>query len=123
MARLSRPNTMKELQAELAQAQQRVSDLHAQIERARIESARARLRAQQGEPGAVLYRAIGEAVRLARHKSRLTQAILAEAVGVTRTSIVNIEAGRQRLPIDLLYDIADILGIQAADLLPRNEDV
>lgn len=114
---------MNDLQAELAQAQQRVSDLHAQIERARIESSRARLRAQQGEPGAMLYRAIGEAVRTARHRSRLTQAVLAEAVNVSRTSIVNIEQGRQRLPIDLLYDIADILGVWSGDLLPRNEDV
>jgi DNA-binding XRE family transcriptional regulator len=114
---------MDDLRAQLAEAQRRVSDLHAEIERVRIETARARLRAQQGEPGAMLYYAIGEAVRAARLRGRLTQAILAEAVNVSRTSIVNTEQGRQRLPIDLLYDIADILGIQAVDLLPRNEDV
>ena len=76
-----------------------------------------------GAEGAALYAAIGEAIRAARCENELTQAQLAEMVGILRTSIVNIEAGRQRLPIDRLYDIADALGIQATALLPKNEAV
>jgi len=53
----------------------------------------------------------------------MSQEQLAKAIEFARTSIVNIEAGRQRLTIDTLYDIADALKIQAVSLLPRNEDV
>lgn len=75
------------------------------------------------EPGAELYFAIGSAIRAARVNADLTQQHVAGEVGVLRTSIVNIEQGRQRLPIDLLYDIADVVGVQTVSLLPRNEDV
>lgn len=114
---------MNDLRTQLAEAQQEVSDLHAAIERQRIEEARAKLRMRQVEPGAALWCAIGETIREARGRAHLTQAMLAEAIGVVRTSIVNIEKGRQRLPIDLLYDIADVLGVEATELLPRNADV
>jgi transcriptional regulator with XRE-family HTH domain len=76
-----------------------------------------------GEPGADLFYTIGRRIRHARRQRGHTQADLGRAVGVSRTSINNIEAGRQRLPIDLLYDIADVLDIQAVSLLPPNEDV
>lgn len=76
-----------------------------------------------GEEGAALYAAIGRAIREARRDREMSQEQLAQAVGILRTSIVNIENGRQRLPIDRLYDIADALKIQAVSLLPRNEDV
>lgn len=97
-------------------------------ERARID---AEMRAERrrdlpppwGTEGAALYAAIGMAVREARQDRQMTQEQVAQAVGLTRTSIVNIEAGRQRLTIDTLYDIADALKIQAVSLMPRNEDV
>ncbi len=76
-----------------------------------------------GTEGAELYRAVGEAIRAARQAQDMTQAQLAHAIGMRRTSVVNIEAGRQRVPLATLYDIADALGVQAAALLPRNEDV
>ena len=75
------------------------------------------------DPGALLYRTIGERIRTTRKARRLTQDHLAYAIGFRRTSVVNIEAGRQRLPIAALYDIADVLGVQATELLPRNEEV
>lgn len=76
-----------------------------------------------GPEGAALYRAVGDAIRSARLAQDMTQAQLAHAVGFRRTSVVNIEAGRQRVPLATLYDIADALGVQAVALLPRNEDV
>ena len=76
-----------------------------------------------GSEGAALYATIGDNIRSARSAKKLTQAQLAETVGLTRTSIVNIETGRQRLPIDRLYDIADALDMQATALLPPNETV
>jgi transcriptional regulator with XRE-family HTH domain len=53
----------------------------------------------------------------------ISQEELGKRIGFVRTSIVNIECGRQRLPIATLYDIADALNVQAIALLPKNEDV
>ena len=75
------------------------------------------------EPGAALYRRIGGAIKATRQARGLTQAQIADAVGVLRTSVANIEAGRQRLPIDLLYDIADALRCDPRELLPPTEEV
>lgn len=112
--------TIVEIQREIRDAEQRLSDLKEALRQERMRAAIDRSRA---EPGGILYLTIGIAVKGARRHAGLTQEDLAKGTGVLRTSITNIESGRQRLPIDLLYDIADVLGVQAASLLPRNEDV
>lgn len=48
------------------------------------------------------YRALGEVMRIERERCRVSQSEMANRVGLCRTSIVNIEAGRQRV---LLHDI------------------
>lgn len=112
--------TIAAIQSDIAATEQRLAALKVQLREERMRAAVERIRA---EPGGMLWLAIGVAVQKARKAEELTQEDLAKRVGVLRTSIVNIEKGRQRLPIDLLYDIADALGVQAVDLLPRNEDV
>lgn len=72
---------------------------------------------------AVLYNLIGEGVRQQRIRVGMTQAQLADAVGVLRTSIANIEAGRQKLPLHLLYKLCLELGVEVADILPQNTAV
>jgi len=67
-----------------------------------------------------LYTEIGDAVRRFRDERQLTQKQLAESSGLTRTSIVHIEKGEQRIPIDRLYKIAVALGVQIMDILPIN---
>lgn len=56
----------------------------------------------------------------ARRERTMTQAALAKAVGLSRTSITNIECGRQRLLVDQLADIASALGVPVADLIPSS---
>ena len=68
----------------------------------------------------LLYHLIGENVKRQRVKVDMTQAQLADAVGVLRTSIANIEAGRQKLPLHLLYKLCIELGVEVVDILPRN---
>lgn len=68
-----------------------------------------------------LYKQIGELIRIAREQARINQADLAKLVGLTRTSITNIEAGRQRIQIHTLFNIAYALGISPRLLLPLNE--
>lgn len=100
----------------------RIADLEEQLRRAKLER-RKGAQAPRNEPGGTLYWEVGAAIRKARISKGLNQQELADLVDLRRTSIVNIEGGRQRLPLTTLYDIADALGVQAVSLLPRNEDV
>jgi transcriptional regulator with XRE-family HTH domain len=65
-----------------------------------------------------LYKAIGERVRIARSRIGLTQEALGELIGLGRTSITNIERGRQRMSIHALYALAQALRLKPAALLP-----
>lgn len=65
-----------------------------------------------------LYRAVGRLVRMSRERAGLTQEDLAREVGLTRTSITNIERGRQKLVIHALFAIAQAVGAPAVSLLP-----
>lgn len=66
-----------------------------------------------------LYILLGQHIRSARLQRRLTQEELAAQVGLTRTSINNIEHGRQRMQIHMLYALAAALQTHPAALLPR----
>lgn len=57
---------------------------------------------------------VGAGIRQLREARGLTQAQLAALVGVERTSITNIEKGRQRLGLDLLDKLATALGMRLA---------
>ena len=62
------------------------------------------------------YKALGARIREVRG-SKLTQEELARFVKLTRTSIVNIESGRQKLLVHNLFLIAAALGVRPTDLL------
>lgn len=63
---------------------------------------------------------VGERVRLYRKRTRQTQQALADAVGVSRPAIANIESGRQRVPLDLLWRIAAVTGFPFAQFVPES---
>lgn len=71
----------------------------------------------------MLYQRIGERIRERRTKAKLTQGQLADAIGVLRTSITNIEAGRQKAPLHVLYELCSVLGAEVTDILPSRTDV
>jgi transcriptional regulator with XRE-family HTH domain len=62
------------------------------------------------------YKLVGGRIRELRG-SKMSQEALASAASLSRTSIVNIEAGRQRLLLHNLFEISKALGIKASDLL------
>ncbi|MET9141483.1 helix-turn-helix domain-containing protein [Streptomyces parvulus] len=64
------------------------------------------------------YAAVGDRIRDARSAARLTQAELAASLGLARSSIANIEGGRQRLPLHMVILIAETLNINVSELLP-----
>ena len=67
---------------------------------------------------AVLYGAIGAAIRKKRAEVGMTQAQLADAAAVLRTSIANIESGRQKAPLHVLYRICAVLELDITAILP-----
>lgn len=64
------------------------------------------------------YREVGQNVRMKREQLGLTQEALASQVALKRTSITNIEKGRQRLLLHTFVDIAQALSVEPALLLP-----
>ena|SRR5579859_632616 len=68
-----------------------------------------------------LYEQIGYRIRQARQAAGLTQENLAEKVSLTRTSVTNIEKGRQKVLVHTLADIARELDVPLATLLPDKE--
>lgn len=67
-----------------------------------------------------VYEEIGKRIlELRRQRPRkLSQQALADAVGISRASVVNVERGRHRVQIHVLYEIARVLGVEPRDLLP-----
>jgi transcriptional regulator with XRE-family HTH domain len=64
------------------------------------------------------YPEFGRRIRLARRRAHLSQDTLGRLTGLNRTSITNIEAGRQRIPLHLLIRFATALEIEPMELLP-----
>jgi transcriptional regulator with XRE-family HTH domain len=71
--------------------------------------------------------AVAAQVKEERQRRGVDQRTLAGMVGVQRTSITNIENGRQALSLDLFCKIADALGQEPAQflktILERRPDV
>lgn len=67
------------------------------------------------------YAEFGAKLRLARENAGLTQKELAERVELPRTSVTNIEHGRQRIALHQLVQLASALGTEPLDLLPDEE--
>ena len=64
------------------------------------------------------YRDLGARTRAARLTANLTQDDLATALGMSRPSVSNIEAGRQRIPVHVLALAAETIGVAPVELLP-----
>lgn len=68
------------------------------------------------------YEEVGRRIRDARkrRKPKMTQDGLAKMVGLTRTSITNVEKGRQKFLLHTLTDIARVLQVEPASLIPNS---
>ena len=71
---------------------------------------------------ATLYQLLGTRIRTARARVGMSQAKLAEKLGMSRTSVVNIEAGRQHPPLHVVWSIAEELHTDVALLLPSQSE-
>jgi transcriptional regulator with XRE-family HTH domain len=68
-----------------------------------------------------LYRSIGEQIKEKRLAASLKQEDLAGKVGLTRSSIAQIEAGKQAPSIFLLYQLCNALNADIFKVLPKDE--
>jgi transcriptional regulator with XRE-family HTH domain len=67
-----------------------------------------------------LYAEIGERVRLVRTLAGMTQDDLARTAAMTRTTITNLESGKQKVVLESLYLIARALDIPIYFLIPED---
>jgi transcriptional regulator with XRE-family HTH domain len=64
------------------------------------------------------YEAFGRIIRDARLAAGLTQAQLGSRLDLTRSSIANVESGRQRLQVHQLAVISESLDVEIEKLVP-----
>ena len=64
-----------------------------------------------------LYLFIGEKIRKHRKNNGLTQEELANEIGLSRASIVQIEQGKQKISIHILYKVANIFNKPITDFI------
>lgn len=64
------------------------------------------------------YADLGQRMKARRVLARLRQQDVAAAIGVSRMSVANFEAGRQRPPVHRLLRAAQVIGCPVTDLLP-----
>jgi transcriptional regulator with XRE-family HTH domain len=64
-------------------------------------------------------REVGLRLQRARKKRGITQQELAKRIGLPRPSYANIESGRQRVPLDVVWRAAVVLDLSIAALVPE----
>lgn len=69
-----------------------------------------------------IYEAVGGNIRRERLVRELNQTELARRVGLSRTSITNLELGRQSILVHQLVSIANALGVDPASLIAIEND-
>jgi transcriptional regulator with XRE-family HTH domain len=67
----------------------------------------------------LFYREFGVRLAAERKNKGLTQEQFAKLADLSRTSITNIECGRQRVQLHQIYDFANILRVDVQSILPK----
>lgn len=71
-----------------------------------------------------VYAKFGEILRTCRLEQRMSQVDLAQEIGISRSSLSNIEAGRQRVYLDQCFKFASALNsLSIESLLPTLDDL
>lgn len=64
------------------------------------------------------YTGVGERLRLFRKRAKMDQETLAEHLRLSRTSVINIEKGRQRISLEQTWLASIALKVEISELLP-----
>jgi transcriptional regulator with XRE-family HTH domain len=65
------------------------------------------------------YRDVGLRLQVFRKRRELTQEEVATQLGVSRASYANVEAGRQRASLDLMWKLSVVLAVPISDFVPE----
>jgi len=65
-----------------------------------------------------LYERVGRKIREVREAQQMSQEELAGILQLKRTSVTNIELGRQKLTLEATYRFCDRFGLEVQDVLP-----
>lgn len=68
------------------------------------------------------YHELGRRIQRARLRQKLTQENLATLIGLSRTSMVNIERGRQKVLAHTLVRLAHALHMELSDLAQESKE-
>lgn len=68
------------------------------------------------------YERVGLMIRNARKKREYKQEYLANRLGLTRTAIVSIEQGDQRIQLHTILEIAKLFEVKITELIPDIDD-
>lgn len=68
------------------------------------------------------YKQLGEKLKKARIDANKSQESLAQILGLSRVTVVNIEKGRQKILIHNLVAAANFLEVKLSDLLPSEQN-
>jgi len=71
----------------------------------------------------IFYSVIGEKIKVERLRKRISQEELGDFLGLTRSSVINLEKGRHRPSIYQVLQIAGMLNIDYTQLIPIALDV
>jgi len=64
-----------------------------------------------------VYQEVGMRVRRARLERKMTQDELSEKIQISRASMSNMEVGRHRIQLHVLYQLANVLDHDIRELL------
>jgi transcriptional regulator with XRE-family HTH domain len=70
-----------------------------------------------------LYESIGGKIKQLRINKNYNQTELAQKIGLERTSVTNIETGKQKVTLATLYNISRSLDVSLDELLPNVDDL
>src|SRR5882762_9343657 len=65
------------------------------------------------------YREVGLRVQMRRKTAKLTQEEVAGALSMPRATYANVERGRQRVPVDVIWRLAVLFNVPIHLLLPE----
>ena len=65
---------------------------------------------------------IGSKIRQLRKERRLTQALLAEKVGVQQSDLCRMENGEYKVALDTLFRILGVFGMNIGDFFQHSDD-
>jgi len=77
-----------------------------------------RMRKARSDATREFYVAVGRKISEVRQRRNMTQEALASDISLSRTSVVNIERGKQQLLLHTLVQIAQALKAKPHELLP-----